>query len=209
MTEPANQRELVEKLAEEFVERYRRGDRPSLGEYMAAYPEHAEEIREVFPALVMIEELAPGEDSPAATGPASIDAQPSPPERVGGYRILREIGRGGMGIVYEAEHEALGRRVALKVLSTRAAGDTSGLARFRREARTAAQLHHSNIVPVFEVGEEGGLCYYAMQFILGQGLDQVRRDLRRLRAGHGERGGPLPLDQPVRASRPHGCAATE
>jgi serine/threonine protein kinase len=184
MTEPGSQRELVEKLAEEFVERYRRGERPSLAEYIAAYPEQAEEIRVVFPALVMIEELAPGEDSSAAAaGPQPVAAQPSPPERVGGYRILREIGRGGMGIVYEAEHEALGRRVALKILNTQAAQETSGLARFRREARTAAQLHHTNIVPVFEVGEEGELCYYAMQFILGQGLDQVQLDLRRLRAG--------------------------
>ena len=75
--EPANQRELVEKLAEEFVERYRRGERPSLEEYTAAYPEHAEEIRQVFPALVMIEELAPGEDSSAATGPQAVVAQAS------------------------------------------------------------------------------------------------------------------------------------
>ena len=86
-----------------------------------------------------------------------------------------------MGVVYEAEQESLGRRVALKVLPQPIARDGSALSRFRREARSAARLHHTNIVPVFEVGQDGAICYYAMQFIHGQGLDAVIEDLRRYR----------------------------
>ena len=101
--------------------------------------------------------------------------------QVGDYRILREVGRGGMGVVYEAEQVSLGRRVALKVLPGQVSGDRKTLERFRREARAAARLHHTNIVPVFEVGQDGEVSYYAMQFIQGQGLDQVIDELRRLR----------------------------
>src|SRR5262249_43351361 len=97
------------------------------------------------------------------------------------YRILREVGRGGMGIVYEAEQESLGRRVALKVLPAQALLDPQQQKRFQREAKAAARLHHTNIVPVYGVGENDGLHYYVMQFIQGQGLDQVLIELRRLR----------------------------
>src|SRR5262249_22234856 len=96
-------------------------------------------------------------------------------------RILREIGRGGMGVVYEAEQESLGRRVALKVLSSAALIDPKQVRRFEREARAAARLHHTNIVPVFGVGQQDGHHYYVMQFITGLGLDLVLDDLRRLR----------------------------
>jgi WD40 repeat protein/Tfp pilus assembly protein PilF len=87
-----------------------------------------------------------------------------------------------MGVVYEAEQVSLGRRVALKVLPRQAGKDRQALERFRREARSAARLHHTNIVPVFEVGQDGDVCYYAMQFIPGQSVDQVIDELRRLRA---------------------------
>ena len=86
-----------------------------------------------------------------------------------------------MGVVYEAEQVSLGRRVALKVLPGHVAGDRKALERFRREAKAAARLHHTNIVPVFEVGRDGEVAYYAMQFIQGQGLDQVIDELARLR----------------------------
>src|SRR5260370_42622691 len=99
-------------------------------------------------------------------------------DQIGDYRIIREIGRGGMAVVYEAEQESLGRHVALKVLPHRSATDAICLARFRREARSAARLHHTHIVPVHEVGEAHGIHYYAMQFIQGQGLDDVLCELR-------------------------------
>jgi WD40 repeat protein/serine/threonine protein kinase len=168
-----------DELAEEFAERFRRGERPSLQEYVDRLPEMADEIREMFPALVEVEQAdgdARGEPSPPPRAVAPRLSQ------VGDYRILREIGRGGMGVVCEAEQISLGRRVALKVLPGHAVGDRKALERFRREAKAAARMHHTNIVPVFEVGREGEFAFYAMQLIQGQGLDQVIDELRRLRA---------------------------
>src|SRR5262249_43419509 len=105
-----------------------------------------------------------------------------PGQPLGDFRIIREIGRGGMGIVYEAEQLSLGRRVALKVLPFAATFDAKHLQRFRNEAQAAAQLHHTNIVPVFAVGSERGVHFYAMQLIAGQSLAHVLRQVRR-RAG--------------------------
>ena len=90
-----------------------------------------------------------------------------------------------MGVVYEAEQISLGRRVALKVLPRQVSSDRMVRERFRREARAAARLHHTNIVPVYEVGQDGDVRFYAMQFIQGQGLDLVITELRRLRDGAG------------------------
>jgi WD40 repeat protein/serine/threonine protein kinase len=168
-----------EELAEEFAARFRRGERPGLQEYIDRCPEWAEEIRELFPALVEVERVKEGQ--PAPPGAAEPAVALPPLGQVGDYRVVREVGRGGMGVVYEAEQVSLGRRVALKVLPRQVAQDLKTLARFRREARSAAQLHHTNIVPVFEVGKEGEVSYYAMQFIQGQGLDTVIDELRRLR----------------------------
>jgi serine/threonine protein kinase/WD40 repeat protein len=112
----------------------------------------------------------------SASGRTALGARP--PQRLGDYSLVREIGRGGMGVVYEAEQRSLGRRVALKVLTMRAPTGRAALERFRREARLAARLHHTHIVPVFEVGQEGDTCFYAMQYIAGQGLDRVLGRLR-------------------------------
>src|SRR5205823_13129611 len=89
---------------------------------------------------------------------------------LGDFRIIREIGRGGMGVVYEAVQLSLGRRVALKVLPLAAALDPKHLQRFKHEAQAAAQLHHTNIVPVYAVGSERGVHYYSMQLIDGYSL---------------------------------------
>jgi serine/threonine protein kinase len=165
--------DLIDQLAEDFAARFRRGERPSLKEYTDRYPDLAAEIRELFPALVEMERV---EVEPNSAG------RPAPLKQVGDYRIVREVGRGGMGVVYEAEQLSLGRRVALKVLPSHAVKDGKALDRFQREAKAAARLHHTNIVPVYEVGQDGDICYYAMQFIQGQGLDEVVEELRRLRA---------------------------
>ena len=123
--------------------------------------------------------------------------------RIAGYRIVRELGRGGMGTVYEAVHVGLDRPVALKVLGTHAAPDSSARRRFLNEARTAAGLHHTHIVPVFDVGQVGGLCYYAMQRIEGCGLDQVIRHLRRVRPSGGAGSGTFPPGAPSSAYDGH------
>ena len=100
---------------------------------------------------------------------------------LGDYRLLREVGRGGMGVVYEAVQESLGRHVALKVLFQNGRLAPTQVERFQLEARSAARLHHANIVPVYGVGEYQGMHYYAMQFIQGHALDEILDDLRRLR----------------------------
>ncbi len=178
----------VEPLAEEFLRRRRRGDRPTPAEYAARYPEHAGRILELFPALELLEGLKPRPEddaglSEAAGGGSTHAAGGDRPRRLGDYTLLRELGRGGMGIVYEAEHESLKSRMALKVMHPRFRADRTYLRRFQTEARSAAKLHHTNIVPVFDYGEQEGVCYYAMQCIEGVGLDRVLHDVRRLRAG--------------------------
>jgi serine/threonine protein kinase/Flp pilus assembly protein TadD len=177
----------VEVLAEEFIERFRRGESPTVVEYAARFPELADRIRAFFPALLIVERLKPVAGSATSLG---VDVPGGgAPERLGEFRILREVGRGGMGIVYEAEQESLERRVALKVLAAPGLQDPKRLLRFQREARAAARLHHTNIVPVFGVGENDGLHYYIMQFIPGLGLDEVSKEVRRLRGlgpGSGE-----------------------
>jgi serine/threonine protein kinase/WD40 repeat protein len=178
MSDAPSELDPVEELADSFLERYRRGERPSLSEYTRQYPELAEQIRELFPALVVVEEL--GSLGGAASTVAKREAFRLP-EHLGEYRLVREIGRGGMGIVYEAVQESLGRHVALKVLPYHGLLNPSHLERFRREARAVARLHHTNIVPVFGVGEHEGIHYYAMQFIHGQALHEVVQEVKRLR----------------------------
>jgi serine/threonine protein kinase/WD40 repeat protein len=182
---PSAERNPFEVLAEEFVERQRRGENPSLTEYTEKHPELAEEIRDLFPALVMVERLKPGGDVLAEgvtgqpTRPTAQDVEPA--GRLGDYRLVREVARGGMGVVYEAVQESLGRHVALKVLSGSSRLSPAQIERFQLEARSAGRLHHPNIVPVHGVGEHQGVYYYAMQFIPGHGLDAILDDLRRLR----------------------------
>jgi WD40 repeat protein/serine/threonine protein kinase len=181
MSSASSEHDPVNQLAEEFVERYRRGERPSITEYARQYPQLAERIHDIFPALVVVEECASvGGQSTGPHGQATIDDRKIP-RQLGEYHLLRELGRGGMGVVYEAVQESLGRHVALKVLPFHALLNPTQLERFHREARSAAQLHQSNIVPVFGVGEHGGIHYYAMQFIKGHGLDIVLQEVRGLR----------------------------
>jgi serine/threonine protein kinase/WD40 repeat protein len=181
MSDSSADRDPLERLADEFVARYRRGERPSLTEYANRLPDRAAEVRDLFPALVEFEQLKPdAADSTVESGPR---AGPADPDRVGEFRILRRVGQGGMGVVYEAVQESLGRHVALKVLPAEALADPKRLERFRREARAAARLHHTNIVPVFGTGEADGRHYYVMQFIAGHPLDQVIDEVRRLKGG--------------------------
>ena len=169
------------RLAEEFAGRYQRGEHPALTEYAERYPELAAQIRDLFPALVVMEEFGSVAGPGGGAGAGGALADGTAPARLGEYRILREVARGGMGIVYEAVQESLGRHVALKVLPFQSLARPGQLERFQREARAAARLHHTNIVPVFGVGTHAGVHYYAMQFIQGQGLDSVLHELRRLR----------------------------
>jgi serine/threonine protein kinase/tetratricopeptide (TPR) repeat protein len=167
-------RDPVERLAEEFLNRRRRGESPSISDYVSRHPEWGERIRSLFPMLMLLEQIKTDSDPSHRTGQESATASHGRlPTRLGDYRIVREIGRGGMGVVYEAEQESLGRRVALKVLPSHCMASPSRLRRFHREARAAARLHHTNIVPIFGIGRQGDVYYYVMQYIPGQGLDRV------------------------------------
>jgi serine/threonine protein kinase/WD40 repeat protein len=182
----------LDELAESFVGRLRRGERPSIQEYVDRFPELAAGIRELFPTLAMLEQ-AGGDEGRSVSAPFA----PPIPRQLGEYQVIRELGRGGMGVVYEAEHATMRRRVALKILPAATALDATHLRRFHHEARAAGRLHHTNIVPVFEVGLDQGLHYYAMQYIEGQSLDLVIDALRRLRSVTTE-GSSSTLDTPAR-----------
>jgi serine/threonine protein kinase len=166
------------ELVEEFLERLQAGETLDPSEFAAQYPEHAEALRQLLPALQMMAEL-----SRSASRDRSslhlLEAISAPELGVlGDFRILREVGRGGMGVVYEAEQLSLHRRVALKVLPLAGGLDPRQLQRFKTEAQAAALLHHTNIVPIHAVGCERGVHYYAMQFIDGQTLAANITELR-------------------------------
>src|SRR5947209_10852383 len=102
----------------------------------------------------------------------SLSDQPPGNHRLGDFEIVRQIGRGGMGIVYEARQVSLNRKVALKVLSGSLGLTTQAVERFQREAEAAARLHHTNIVPVYTIGSHDDAHFYAMELIDGPSLDR-------------------------------------
>jgi serine/threonine protein kinase/TRAP-type C4-dicarboxylate transport system substrate-binding protein len=163
---------LLGQLAEEFTNKLREGHRPDIEEYVRRFPELAVRIRGLFPTLVLLEGTARARATATAT-PRQTGF--SPGMIFGPYRILREIGRGGMGIVYEAVQVLVEKRVALKVLPLQPPADARQLERFFREARITAGLHHPNIVPVLDVGQIADSAYFAMQYIDGHGLDRILR----------------------------------
>jgi WD40 repeat protein/serine/threonine protein kinase len=169
---------LLNQLADEFAARQRRGERPGLQEYCDRHPDLAEDIRALFPAMLELERVK----ADAGSELAVAEAEPPPVTLLGDFRLLREVGRGGMGVVYEAEQISLGRRVALKILPEAVFRDPVKKRRFEREAKSAAKMHHTNIVPVHGFGEHEGTPYLVMQFIAGLGLDAVIDELAQLPA---------------------------
>jgi serine/threonine-protein kinase len=169
---------VLDDLVEVLTARLQAGESVDLDEVACRHPEHVERLRRLLPALVMMANLG---ESSSRELEGLITSGAGPGAGVlGDFRIVREIGRGGMGIVYEAEQLSLDRRVALKVLPLAATMDGKQLQRFQLEAHAAACLHHTNIVPVHGVGCERGVPFYAMQFIEGRSLAQLIADLRRL-----------------------------
>ena len=189
----AIERHPFEELADEFVLKFRSGQSPSIEHYAQAYPQHAAMIRSIFPSLMIVEKVSAKvtNESIAPTLSATCsDPTQLVPKAFDDFEILHCIGRGGMGVVYEAIQGSLQRRVALKVIHAQASASPRSRERFRREAESAAGLHHTNIVPVYGSGEDHGLQYYAMQLIHGSTLADVIVSLR-ARLGESVPGEPL------------------
>jgi serine/threonine protein kinase len=190
MTDNPKRKDRLEEIAESFLIELRQGKQPRIADFAKRHPQLAVEIRELLPTLVTMEQA--GQDAGAVAdshdGEKSLDGQT--PTQLGEYKLLRQIGHGGMGIVYEAEQTSLGRRVALKILPQGSRLDDRQLERFQREAKAAAGLQHPHIVPIYGVGQDNGIDYFTMQYIEGPNLEQVMAEVRALRdhPSHGERG---------------------
>jgi eukaryotic-like serine/threonine-protein kinase len=177
----AIERHPFEELADEFVLKFRSGHSPSIEHYAQAYPEHAAMIRSIFPSLMIVEKVSAkvtNESIAPTLSATGSDPTQLVPKAFDDFEILQCIGRGGMGVVYEAIQGSLQRRVALKVIHAQASASPRSRERFRREAESAAGLHHTNIVPVYGSGEDHGLQYYAMQLIHGSTLADIIVSLR-------------------------------
>lgn len=172
--------DLIDQIIGEYLDRKQKKESPTIEEYCQKHPGHADEIRSLLNIVDRVDADLPVESGSinnqfdTELDDQSGSTRETPALRqLAGYRIIREIGRGGMGIVYEAEHEGLKRRAALKVLPKPMSSDARPVLRFLREGRSIAKMHHSNIVPLYEVGEEGGRFFLAMQLIQGKSLDLI------------------------------------
>ncbi len=198
---------ILADLVEQFLARMQAGEPLDPTGFAAAHPEHAEPLRQLLPALEMMAALSHSAVR-HSTGVAQAEDIAGPVLGVlGDFHILREVGRGGMGVVYEAEQLSLRRRVALKVLPFAAALDPRQLQRFKSEAQATALLHHTNIVPVYAVGAERGVHYYAMQFIDGRTLADVISELRQLEGKEQSERAPTAWTGEILPSSPGGEGA--
>jgi WD40 repeat protein len=182
----ADEQRLQEIIAN-FLEACDTGDESDWRTLALEHPDLAEELSSYFADQELLANLAAPlrELFQATTGGSTLVDGPAesrfpPGSKVGDFVIRREIGRGGMGIVYEADQQSLARRVALKVMPKAATLDEQQTRRFRLEAQAASQLQHPHIVPVFEVGSALGLHYYAMQLIDGKSLAVRLAEIRAL-----------------------------
>jgi serine/threonine protein kinase len=168
------------EAVQEYLAELETGRRPNRQDFLRRYADVAGPLAQCLDGLDLVHHAAIREKPTltSSTAPGTKPADGVPANPLGDFQIVREIGRGGMGIVYEAVQLSLGRLVALKVLPFAAAFDSKHLQRFKNEAQAAAQLHHTNIVPVYFVGSERGVHYYAMQLIEGQSLAALIKQLR-------------------------------
>lgn len=150
-------------ILDQYLAELQAGHQPDRQQLLSEHPDLASQLESCLSGIEFIHRAS------------TSTAKSGMPTQLGDFRIQREVGRGGMGVVYEAEQISLKRRVALKVLRFGAAADTEAMQRFQREAETVAGLHHTNIVPIFAIGCEQGVNYYAMQFIEGSSLASFNR----------------------------------
>ena len=207
MREIDQNQELLDDIVEDFTQRLRGGERPAIREYSQKHPALQVEIEELLTSVAMIEELKKQPKSQADSINKEM-REICKLDHIGDYRIVKELGRGGMGIVFEAVHESLGRRVAIKVMPNRTFDDEKYLERFKREAHAAANLHHTNIVSVFGMGQAGDHRYYVMEFVDGMSLSEILAEINLMSSGntqHGKNAETL-TDQPAFKSSGNGAS---
>jgi serine/threonine protein kinase/WD40 repeat protein len=164
-------------LVEEITQKLEAGDPIDLADYAQA-PDDLKRLRKVLPALEVLVLAGQANHQARGANAASDHDELLSGHQLGDFKIVRELGRGGMGVVYEAEQLSIGRRVALKVLPFAALVQDKSVQRFHNEVRAAAALDHPNIVSIYSVGEERGVHYYAMQLVRGQTLAELVDQLR-------------------------------
>jgi tetratricopeptide (TPR) repeat protein len=182
----------IDEILGRWQESRERGQALDPDDVIAAHPKLAEQLRARFAALPLVD-LALARSAHLPEGA---------PHQIGDFKIVREIDRGGMGVVYEAQQLSMRRRVALKVLSSAITGTAHAVKRFRREAQAAGRLHHTNIVPVYAMGQHAGYWYYAMELVEGQPLSTVLADLKSHRPRE-ESLARAALAEPASSSRRH------
>jgi hypothetical protein len=166
--QPGDAGEALVRVLDQYLADLEAGRAPPREQLLSEHPELARQLEPCLSGIEFIHRAA----------------RPSPetPTRLGDFQIIGEVGRGGMGVVYEVEQLSLKRKVALKVLRFGAVADQDAMERFQREAETVAQLHHTNIVPIFAIGSHQSVSYYAMQFIEGRSLAAVSEESRKASA---------------------------
>jgi len=172
-------RDPLELALTEFVDQIRLGKTPSIDEFAERYPTWAGQIRELFPLVGNLERLKTEKEIECLR--RNVPKQFSL-DRLGDYQLVRELGRGGMGVVFQAFHVTSHRAVAIKLLPWRFAADMPVWKdRLQREAATIAALQHPNIVQIYSFSEDQGYYYYVMQLVEGVGLDKIIQDLKQQR----------------------------
>src|SRR5260221_8327986 len=166
--------ELVDAAIADWLEGSEAGQAPGARDFLARYPDLVQELKVFLADRERFDRLA-AKVAPANFSHRAILCSEPAGRRLGDFEVIREIGRGGMGIVYEARQISLKRPVALKVLNSGPYLDPRAVQRFRREAEAAAMLRHANIVPIFATGEEAGVYFFAMELVQGPSLDRIVR----------------------------------
>ncbi len=156
-TDALSSAQEVVALLDRYLHDLQAGRNPDREALLAAHPELGTQLEACLAGIDFVHQASDASEQPL---------------QLGDFRLRREVGRGGMGVVYEAEQISLRRRVAVKILRFGLSGDQDAMQRFRHEAETVAALHHTNIVPIIAVGCEDGVHFYAMQFIEGKSLAQ-------------------------------------
>ncbi len=185
MTKPEhNPENIIEQAVQQFVDAQLRGQEPDIDEFVKQYPQFESQIRKRIQNLRQIDNLfdclmqADNGDFSKATPKYNLVGQ-----KLGDFEILKIIGQGGMGAVFLARQVSLDREVALKVISSVGDAQTKHLDRFKRESRVLAKISHPNIVPIYEIGQQGPYSYFAMQYVDGVSLDKILSSIRNAKTG--------------------------